>query len=511
MKLRLSTPSLLLYVSFLLELQDVGASLSLPIVGRRREAHVGLARRSSMSGANLQDSSDLDYYTNITLNGTQNTVLVDTGSSDLWVAGSIPGAADSGHTASVNYALGNVDGPIKFADLEFDGYSVENQAFIEANIDPSHPGGQGIIGLGPNSGSEVHSTINNPSGDAVLDRIFRANTSAPNILTILLGRADDPSEPFPGEITVGRTISGFENITSQPKLSVRDDSDSVNQHWQTLTDKNGILGPDGQPISVSSGVKGAPSGQLVTVFDSGFSLPQVPKAVADGIYGRFPQASFQNVTQAGLGPVWTLPCDVEVNITFKFGGVSFPIHPLDTNYDDGFVYPNGTKFCVGAFQPIQSGAESSDYDMILGMAFLRNAYLLVNFGDFVDGSSSNTAAPYIQMLPVTSPSAAHDDFVQERLDGNDSGQNFQLLPANPDGDGDDDSDSKSFSQKIKPYLPYIIAGSIVVGLLLVGSIIWCCVRSRRQRYRPLHDPAPIGATYEHAPPPFASYQPRRRY
>lgn len=79
MKLRLSTPSLLLYVSFLLELQDVGASLSLPIVGRRREAHVGLARRSSMSGANLQDSSDLDYYTNITLNGTQNTVLVDTG------------------------------------------------------------------------------------------------------------------------------------------------------------------------------------------------------------------------------------------------------------------------------------------------------------------------------------------------------------------------------------------------------------------------------------------------
>ncbi|OCH95148.1 acid protease [Obba rivulosa] len=510
MKSQLYAPSLLLYISLLLELKDVHASLSLSVSGRRREVYAGLVKRGSMSGANLQDSGDLDYYTNITLNGTQNTVLIDTGSSDLWVAGSIPGAADSGQTASVTYAIGDVHGPIKFANLEFDGYSVENQAFIEAAVDASHPGGQGLIGLGPNSGSEIHGQINNPSGDAALDRIFRANMSAPNILTILLGRSDDPSEPFPGEITVGRTIDGFENVTSQPKLSVRTDSDAVDQHWQTLTDKNGIIGPDGQPISVSSDVKGAPSGQLVAVFDSGFSLPQVPKSVADGIYGRFPQASFQNVTQGGIGLTWTLPCDIEVNITFKFGGVSIPIHPLDTNYDDGLMYPNGTKFCVGAFQPIQPGAESSEYDMILGMAFLRNAYLLVNFGDFVDGSTSNTAAPYIQLLPVTSPSAAHNDFVAERLGGKDTGQDFQLLPATP-GDDDDDSDGKSFSQKIKRYLPYIIAGSVVVGLLLIGGVTWCCLRGRRQRYRPLHEPAPIGATYEHQPPPFASYQPSRRY
>ena len=47
----------------------------------------------------------------------------------------------------------------------------------------------------------------------------------------------------------------------------------VDQHWQALTDKDkGIVGPDGQVIQVSSIVPKAPDGQLVTVFDSGFTF-----------------------------------------------------------------------------------------------------------------------------------------------------------------------------------------------------------------------------------------------
>jgi hypothetical protein len=48
---------------------------------------------------------------------------------------------------------------------------------------------------------------------------------------------------------------------------------TVDQHWQALTDKDkGIIGPDGQVIQVSSIVPKAPKGQLVTVFDSGFTF-----------------------------------------------------------------------------------------------------------------------------------------------------------------------------------------------------------------------------------------------
>ena len=53
---------------------------------------------------------------------------------------------------------------------------------------------------------------------------------------------------------------------------------SGSQHWQTLIDQDGILGPDGQPIAVATSVgKTANGEQLTAVFDTGFTLPQVPK------------------------------------------------------------------------------------------------------------------------------------------------------------------------------------------------------------------------------------------
>lgn len=91
------------------------------------------------------------------------------------------------------------------------------------------------------------------------------------------------------------------------------------------------------------------------------------RAVADAFYGRVPGAVFTNVT--GLGEVYTLPCDVELNVTFKFANVSYPIHPLDTSLDLGTTNSSGDPVCVGAFQPIAPGAQSNSYDMILGMAF----------------------------------------------------------------------------------------------------------------------------------------------
>lgn len=57
---------------------------------------------------------------------------------------------------------------------------------------------------------------------------------------------------------------------------------------------------------------------------------------------------------------------------------------------------------------------------------MRNAYLLIDFGDFVDGSPANTSDPYIQLLALTNDTAeAHADFVHVRgsasSGGNDGG------------------------------------------------------------------------------------------
>jgi len=134
------------------------------------------------------------------------------------------------------------------------------------------------------------------AGAAVVDRIFRQNTSTPNFISVLLGRYDDPTDTFPGDITIGDIIDGFENISLQSKLEITEGGvqdartidfpdfiivsvlESGSQHWQSLIDENGILGPDGQPIALTTVVDKTANGQALTaVFDTGFSLTQVPK------------------------------------------------------------------------------------------------------------------------------------------------------------------------------------------------------------------------------------------
>ena len=152
---------------------------------------------------------------------------------------------------------------------------------VQVNSSSTNPSGQGLIGLGPNVGSNIYDALKKQSqGDTVLDQIFRQNPSTPNILTVLLTRSDDPTEQYPGEITVSDILPGMQTVVNQPKLTVKTvpSSRSGAQHWQVLLDPNGITGPNGQPIAVSTKVSGTSnSSSLTVVFDTGFSLNQVPK------------------------------------------------------------------------------------------------------------------------------------------------------------------------------------------------------------------------------------------
>ena len=128
---------------------------------------------------------------------------------------------------------------------------------------------------------------------------------------------------------------------------------------------------------------------------------------------------------------------------------------------------------------------------------VRNVYILIDYGDFVDGTS-NTADPYIQLLATTEPVEAHQDFVNVRLGGKDDA-NWQLLPASSTGSSP--KGESQFVRRIKYYWPIIVG---VAGLLLLILLISClCIRRRRRNnarpfwrgqksYQPLNDPAPVG-------------------
>ena len=165
------------------------------------------------------------------------------------------------------------------------------------------PQGVGLLGLGPNSGSRIYASLNNqPQGDSVLDRVFQQNFDLfaeaeffrhRNFLTVLLGRSSDPAELYPGDITVSEVLPGLENITNQSQVPVTilQTFESEDQHWQVLLDEDGIIGPDGQPILVTTGVQSTSNpNQLTAFFDTGFSFPQVPSCVKH--MSTFPSVAF---------------------------------------------------------------------------------------------------------------------------------------------------------------------------------------------------------------------------
>ena len=69
-------------------------------------------------------------------------------------------------------------------------------------------------------------------------------------------------------------------------------------------------------------------------------------SVAEAIYGDVPGAEL--VKDASLGEIWTIPCDIEINISFKFGGKDIPIHHLDTSLDLNATDDSGSRVCLGA-------------------------------------------------------------------------------------------------------------------------------------------------------------------
>ncbi|KAJ3981335.1 acid protease [Lentinula detonsa] len=505
----------------LLFVVSVGA-ISFNVAGRPRHATPVLYKRNSTPGPSngsisLQDLLDTIYFCNLTLSGEPFEVSIDTGSADLWIVGNIPAAHNTSIHANLTYGQGSISGFAGFintATLVFDEFEINDQSYIHADsviqMVQDVPG-TGLIGLGPSKGSAILKLLNSSAGDPPLDRIFKQNSSTPNILTILLSRNEQNStapemsselvpllEEQPGQITIGEVIAEYEEITKQPKLPALVDGTGLNQHWMTVLDSNGIIGPDGNRIktlSTNTNLTQGKNDQLRVVFDSGFSFPQVPASIADAFYGRVPGAFFnQNLSY------WQVPCDYELNASFIFANIEICIHPLDMTAFNDVDETTGRDVCLGWFQPIAETIASDpnfgSFDVILGAAFLRNAYLLINFGDFVDESNSSVADPFIQLFSTVNRTAAHLDFVNVRLEGKDTTSTQKpLLPdseAQTSGenssnlvtllDSSDNSGHEPFYRRTWFIIVVSIAGAIM--LAVVGWIIYTLTqRTRRSNIR----------------------------
>ncbi len=155
---------------------------------------------------------------------------------------------------------------------------------------------------------------------------------------------------------------------------------------------------------------------------------------------------------------------------------------------------------------------------------VRNVYLLINFGNFVDNSMNNTANPYVQLLSTTDPASAHADFVSVRENHTASPSTTNHVHGLAVSASASTSASASASSKpseidnvknsfLKEKIPIIIASSVGGVLILVGTFVLCCTRNRASRrslaatYKSYHElgaPAPAAETHRvsgYYPPP----------
>lgn len=119
---------------------------------------------------------------------------------------------------------------------------------------------------------------------------------------------------------------------------------------------------------------------------------------------------------------------------------------------------------------------------------VRNAYILIDYGDFIGNDSRTAADPYIQLLALTNDTTeTHQDFVRVRGGA---------------------SDGKHFNTRLLVTVLVVAAAA-----LLLGAALWGLMRHRRNRsagvqtgkpwgaaagsYYPLGAPAPHAAAEVH--------------
>ncbi|KAF7348504.1 Six-hairpin glycosidase [Mycena venus] len=379
---------------------------------------------------NLINKSNERYTANITISGRVVNVALDTGSTDLWVMPpeGLPSFNDTHLNATLRYGDGSdfVTGDIGVGQFELSQYTIPFQAFLNVQqaADAEQPdfddGIFGLWGLGFNTpgSSGVNDAVqqafgtNANWGQSVLANIFAANPTGDDYIGISLSRDGDTGGTSDASLTISEYDSDYQTVANSPKVP----QTPVNSGAWTVTLDAMSVG--GKKISWPSTMKEAPAGKNIVHLDTGTTNIMMPAAQVAAIYSSIPGAVLSPdslIPQTKFSTtydVWVVPCNASVNVVATFGGVDFPIHPLDVTDMQVVTSPDGRRnytMCIGTFTDVGTIVEGAS-DALFGDSFMRNSYTVFNFG-----TGGNTKGnPFVQMLPQTDATKAAADATSVR-------------------------------------------------------------------------------------------------
>ncbi|KAJ7500386.1 aspartic peptidase domain-containing protein [Mycena galericulata] len=420
-----------------------------------------------------------DRYTlNLTVAGTVVNVMLDTGSTDMWVAPS-GGVSDpvnnTGAFATIYYGDGSnfVNGSVDLGLVEIAGFDIPNQAFINVINSVGEESDEadsifGLVGLGfDGPGGSIPSSLTAAGyngtdvGKAVLSSIYDQNPASGRFFAFSLSRVGDVGDSADASLV----ISGYDDKyavvqNAPPNFQYPVDSG----RWSVLTSGVSV---NGAPIPWTA-YNGTADGQKAVLFDTGTTNFLVPKQVRDAIYSAVPGAvlapnsSIPNTKFSEDNDVWVVPCKTAVNFTTTFAEQDFPIHPLDVTDTSVLLGPDGNNYtvCVGS---ITNGGSilGPGLDALYGDSFLRNVYSVFSFGN-------ESLPPFVQLLSDTNTEQAAADFASVRAEIL-QGSPTELSPQAIINLFDGPSSVSSASPSSVPTAPYSSAAASVATSTLASS------------------------------------------
>ncbi|GAA6034456.1 hypothetical protein JCM8097_002734 [Rhodosporidiobolus ruineniae] len=337
---------------------------------RRRSAQVKATTKS------VPLSGDGTYFAATVSIGTpaqKLPLMVDTGSSDLWVLGNTADGdglfnyansstiVNSGKTVNLTYVTESVTGGIATDTISVGGLTVKNQAF---GVVPSEQnfGVSGILGLAPADIAKISAPTffsNLVSSGQLASPSFGLYLSRDASKASELTLGGENAAHYSGKQSIARVVPGF-------------------GRWVLQLDYYMVNGTLAANLPTTA------------IIDSGSSTSFIPKKAAAAIFAKIPGAYLDTSAEAEtsvnlMGQTYTLdryayPCGTTSRPGYVFNGTYRRVLPVATeDLNLGYIDEETKKMCAATIigVDIELGGKTM---ALLGTDFLKSYYTVFNFG-----------------------------------------------------------------------------------------------------------------------------------
>ncbi|KAJ7162217.1 aspartyl protease [Mycena filopes] len=370
-----------------------------------------MQRRGSEESLNfVNQQGDSSYFGTVNIGTPPQSfnVILDTGSSDLWVADSSCRNCDpttpvfkpdssssfsqkSTQATQISYGSGAVAGFISSESVSMGNFSLKSQGFLSVEQTTSNLLSGSVSGIMGLAFAGISSTQTQPFWQGLIQGSQLDEPLMAFWLTRFRG-ADNVKEEEPGG---SFTLGGTNSSLYQGDIEFINMSGPSSTFW--LLSVSGVT-VQGQNIPVATG------DAALAAIDTGTTLIGGPTEDVNAIWAAVPGATKIGPTMPGY---FQFPCTTTIKISIAFGGKLWPIDPSDMNLGPG----QGTarSQCLGGIFDLTLGssieANSGNPTWVVGDTFLKNVYSVyrqnppsvgfAQLSDLAGGSGAPGAGPSV--------------------------------------------------------------------------------------------------------------------